>query len=123
MKPQSVRDVTKSPVGRAVLLLAVLSAQWGLERVASVKTAELWGFRVLQRIASALRTGEPDGVVLVDISQLRQKDGITPREPLIDLLSTLEKSRARAVAIDIDFSPEDSLFVDPKDPVFFEECK
>lgn len=63
-------------------------------------------------------------VVVVDISEIPGgKPGQpTSRKILREIISELVNQKARAIAVDIDFSPNDMGWIDSKDPEFFEEC-
>ncbi len=63
-------------------------------------------------------------VVVLDISQIPGgKSGtVTSRETLKEIINELINQKVRAIAIDIDFSPNDKGWIDKKDPQFFEFC-
>lgn len=69
-------------------------------------------------------------VVVLDISALEptpfnlqgQSGNATSRRTLQDLIEAITKQDARAIGVDIDFSPDSSGYVWPRDPEFFEFC-
>jgi CHASE2 domain-containing sensor protein len=101
-----------------VSLLALLSLQQAVES-ASEGTLKSWAYRGLLRV---LRTKSAK-VVIVDISDLRPVDGLTPRASLEELVLALQDACAKAVAIDIDFSPDHNVFVGQTDPEVFERWR
>lgn len=68
-------------------------------------------------------TGSSLPVVVVDIHELPGgKDGPTPRGELRALLETIVAAHPRAIAVDIDFSPDVKGWMTPDDPAFFDFC-
>jgi hypothetical protein len=72
-------------------------------------------------------------VVFADISDLQPIDGLTPRASLEELVLALQNARhrdaparrcrAKAVAVDIDFSPDHNVVVGQTDPEVFERWR
>jgi hypothetical protein len=59
---------------------------------------------------------------VVDISSTPfRRSEITDRRMLDGLVDTLREYRAAAIGLDIDFSPDDTGFIDPKDPQLFDK--
>jgi CHASE2 domain-containing sensor protein len=99
-----------------VSLFVLLTLQRALEITPMGDSLDSWGYDGLQW----LRGPVVPSVVIVDISGLRQKDDITPRSSLQELVAALDDACAKAVAIDIDFSPDHNVFVGQDDPHVFE---
>ena len=112
----------RKPSKAFLSLLLLMLLQRGIESVGSFQKFELAGYNALQLLLD-WPSGPPVPIVVVDISDLPPKAGITPRPALLALLTTLKDAKARAVGIDIDFSPEHNVFVSPADPVFFAACR
>ncbi len=116
------RDLLK---GLLVIAL-VLALKLVVERTAFGKQLELACYELLQLRLSADRVP----VTIVDISDLKpqpydiagQTGTATPREPLRKLLAAITEQNPRAVGLDIDFSPEDDVYIRPDDPDFFQFC-
>jgi hypothetical protein len=91
-------------------------AQWG----------EMATFAYLERLLPDTAE-ERLPVVVVDIRRLSPGLGgtrITPRDKLQDIIQALSDAKAAAIGVDIDFSPDEKGYVDPKkDPAFFEFCR
>src|SRR5690349_681416 len=106
-----------------VVLLPVMLAQRILEITPLKKTIESWAYRVLEGRLHA----NASSVVIVDISDLRpvevndgpRKTVITPRRALDDIATALKCARAKAIAFDIDFSPDRNVFIGQDDPEYF----
>jgi CHASE2 domain-containing sensor protein len=64
------------------------------------------GYEVLHRIIPSFNRQKEPSVVVLDISDLeREPDGTTPKKRLREIVEALIESQAKAIAIDIDFSP------------------
>jgi len=111
-----------------VFLLPLMFAQRILELTSFEKTIESLAYRVLQARLHA----DASKIVIVDISDLqavdvngvpqkdaRQQDLMTPRAALDDLAMALTDACAKAIAFDIDFSPDRNVFIGQEDPQFF----
>lgn len=72
------------------------------------------GYEILHKVIPPFsRTHEPS-VVVLDISELkRESDGTTPIKSLQDIVEALIASKAKAIAIDVDFSPRIDLQGEP----------
>jgi CHASE2 domain-containing sensor protein len=74
----------------------------------------------------------PPGVLIVDISSIKPQQwerngakGIaTPRPPIQDLIEVLSEPElhAKAIGVDVDFSPDNGQLIHPDDVTFFERC-
>jgi CHASE2 domain-containing sensor protein len=115
----------RRPSKAFVSLLLLMLLQRGIESVGSLKAFELAGYNALQLLLD-WSSQPPLPVVIVDISDMPPEGGITPRTKLRELLTaltTIKDARVLAIGIDIDFSPENNVFVSPEDPAFFEACR
>lgn len=102
----------------ALLLLGKIA----FERTAAGHDFEVKTYEVLQSFLPSL-SGSPLPVLVADISKLPGgKDGPTPREELKKLLAALVAQYPRAIALDIDFSPDEGGWMTPRDPEFFDYC-
>src|SRR6185312_1853931 len=62
-------------------------------------------------------------VVVVDISQISGGKGVpTPRPQLQALVLAIVDQKPQAIALDIDFSPNENWWITPEDPDFFDFC-
>jgi CHASE2 domain-containing sensor protein len=116
------RDVLKG----FLFILIVLSIKFAVERTTFGKHLELMSYNLLQTQLSA----QPVPVTIVDISDLATKDFIvdgttvtaTPREPLKEMIKAIAGQKPKAIGIDVDFSPDESGYILPTDPDFFQFC-
>jgi CHASE2 domain-containing sensor protein len=109
---------------RGVLAMAALLAiTQALEHLGYAKFFETQAYKWLTWSMSPF-TGGDLPVVVVDIHELPGgKDGPTPRAELRALLDTmLTDAYPRAIAVDIDFSPDTTGWMTPDDPGFFDFC-
>jgi CHASE2 domain-containing sensor protein len=82
-----------------------------------------------ERLSSAI-SKEDLPVIVVDISEsdaLKAKttdgsEAVTPREPLIKLITAIAKQKPRAIGVDVDFSPDPDRHLPRTDPEFFASC-
>jgi len=118
-----VRDTLRHGYGRVgprLLFLALIAVM----RLAETQTSKHWletqTYSVAQWVLGLF--SHADGVVVIDIADLPPEKGVTPRQALLDLMSRLQVAGASAIGVDIDFSPENNLFVAPDDPRFFSDC-
>jgi CHASE2 domain len=124
----------KHPLWIVMLSLPLLLIEGWTEDTAVAKDLEMRGYRGLHIApkASRNRCAEPC-VVLIDISGLppeasggspRSNPAATSRKKLTRLLRKLTSgSKPRAIAVDIDFSPEGQQYVTQDDPDFLTFCK
>lgn len=112
------------------IMIALTVAKTLCENIEVVKQWEEKTYKfLLERIAAEGSTERPK-VLVVDIEEIKplplerngRTDLVTPREPLMKLIQVFADLGARSIGIDIDFSPENGEFVDPKDPKFFDDC-
>jgi CHASE2 domain-containing sensor protein len=84
------------------------------------------GYEFLHKFIPAFDPDKEISVVVLDISNLkRDADGTTPTKDLREIVEALVESRAKAIAIDIDFSPRKdpsgkTVLRNKKDPEFFD---
>src|SRR5215216_866535 len=72
------------------------------------------GYELLHTFIPPFNREKEPSVVVLDISDLKRDiDGATPTKDLREIIEALVASRAKAIAIDIDFSPR----VDPQNPL------
>ena len=89
---------------------------------------QLTSYKLIQhRLSSA--PSKPLPVTIVDVSDLEPKlvpgtdSKATPRRELQQMLEAIAAQNPSAIAIDIDFSPDENGWIDPvHDPQFFESC-
>ena len=108
-------------VGPGLLFLLLIVVMRLVEAQASKNWLETQAYSVVQWGLGLF--SHADGVVVVDIADLPPEKGVTPRRALLDLMTRLKDAGARAIGVDIDFSPENNLFVASDDPRFFEACR
>jgi CHASE2 domain-containing sensor protein len=85
---------------------------------------EVWTYEFLQGQLTAIET-DPLPVVVVDISQIPGGSAgqVTSRDQLTKLIYAIAKEQPKAIAVDGDFSPTPTGWVDPdNDPDFFDFC-
>lgn len=105
-------------IGVAVLLESII------ERTSLAHQLSLASYGFLQERLSSSAAG----ITLIDISELKPQvvpgrlDPVTPRTPLRTILLAVANHRPKAIAIDIDFSPDARGYVHPDDPVFLDFC-
>ena len=107
-------------IGPTLLFLLLIVVMRLAESQASKNWLETQAYTVVQWGLGLV--SHADGVVVVDIADLPPDKGVTPRPALLDLMARLKDAGALAIGVDVDFSPENNLFVAPDDPRFFEDC-
>src|SRR4029079_5614837 len=107
-------------IGPTLLFLLLIVVMRLAESQASKNWLETQAYTVVQWGLGLV--SHADGVVVVDIADLPPDKGVTPRPALLDLMARLKDAGALAIGVDVDFSPENNLFVAPGDPRFFEDC-
>ncbi len=102
----------------------LVSAKLYIEKLPIGHRVELLTYEFLNSQIPAFSPEVEMPVVVLDISQIPggKSGNVTSRETLKILINELIKQKARAIAIDIDFSPNDKGWIDKKDPQFFEFC-
>jgi CHASE2 domain-containing sensor protein len=110
-------------IGGKIVFSAVFALlAWAVNKTSAGEDFELFTYRLLQR---QLKAPEQLPVTVIDISELRPEQGITPRKPLRNLLQALSdmgESAPKVIGVDVDLSPEVDndgklkKFVDPGDP-------
>lgn len=115
--------------GLVVTFILLLTKEW-LEVTPIGERLKSNTYDLLQERLSSAINNEDLPVVVVDISEsdaLKQKasdggDAVTPREPLIKLITAIAKQKPRAIGVDVDFSPEQGRYLTRTDPEFFAAC-
>jgi CHASE2 domain-containing sensor protein len=108
-------------IGLAATALLLL-AKIGLEHTALGRSCELTAFEWLQGFLPDL---SPDRLPIIvdDINKIPGgKDQPTPRDQLEPLLEAIADKRPKAIAVDVDFSPDEAGWKTPQDPAFFDFC-
>jgi CHASE2 domain-containing sensor protein len=122
----SGRQILHDFIKGVLLTILMMLVTAVLERTSIGRRVEQYGYDWLQGQLSSERLP----LEIVDISELKPApfnvDGqmgiATPRETLQKLLEAVAEQDARAIGIDIDFSPADSGYITPRDPEFFKFC-
>jgi CHASE2 domain-containing sensor protein len=111
-------------------MFVLIALKTFLEHWQPVEAAENWTYKVLQqRMAKGRPTFRQD-VLVVDLGKIQpttwERNGrtgtATPREPLKKLIEMFTDLGARAVSVDVDFSPENGELIHPDDNEFFQWC-
>jgi CHASE2 domain-containing sensor protein len=114
-------------VGLGITLLLV-AAKLLIERQPIGHRSEILTYEFLQGQLSPFSADERLPVLVVDISKIvADKDGRTPRGPLMRLIEAIANQGAKAIAIDVDFAPTITGWSSPEDdpepdPKIFEFC-
>lgn len=126
----SVRDrkkkILRDLVRGVLFIILVLIIKLGVEHTSLGKRLELLGFNILQ----GQRSSQFVPVEMVDISEVPVSeetiDGITyqatSRKTLTEIIDALAEQEPTAIGVDLDFSPDDSGYITPRDPEFFQYC-
>lgn len=105
-----------------VATAVLFAATSAFEHTSMGERAEAYAYRLLLSFMSPF-TGTALPVVVVDIGAMPGgKDGPTPRDRLRDLLTSIAAEQPRAIAVDIDFSPDETGWKTSDDPAFFDFC-
>lgn len=108
-------------IGLTATLLLLL-AKLSFEQTQPGRTAERHAYELLQNVLPKF-SGARLPVVVVDISDVPGgKDHPTPRAQLQALIGAITAHAPTALAIDIDFSPNERGWITPADPAFFDYC-
>jgi hypothetical protein len=84
---------------------------------------EILAFEFLQGQILQFSSSQRLPVVIVDISDIPGgKDSVTPRQDLMDFIEAVVEYKPKAIAIDIDFSPDIYGWKHYEDPDFFDFC-
>lgn len=104
----------------ATALLFVLKVSF--ERSLIGHRFEVQTYDFLQGLLSSSGTGKLP-ILVVDISNVPGgKDGPTPRDVLKNIIEAIVDQRPRAIAVDVDFSPNERGWIKDDDPEFFDFC-
>jgi CHASE2 domain-containing sensor protein len=126
-KPHSSgQQILRDSIKGILLTVLLMGITMVVEHTPFGKRVEQFGYDWLQGQLSSERVP----VAVVDISDLRPapfnidgQTGIaTPRETLRKLIEAVAEQDAKAIGIDIDFSPDLSGYITPRDPEFFGFC-
>lgn len=109
-----------------ICIALVLAVKLYVESTPFGHRVELMSYNLLQ---SRLST-QSVPVTIVDISDLPEEpfevDGrtgvATPRGPLREMMQAVADQSAKAIGVDIDFSPDENGYIHPRDPEFFNFC-
>ena len=121
------RQIWRDLVKGLLLIALLVVIKVVLEHTAFGKAMERSGYDWLQ---TQLSSSERLPLVVVDLSDLEPQEfnidgqiGIaTPRNTLRELIKAATEQKARAIGVDIDFSPGPSGYMWPRDPEFFDFC-
>lgn len=108
----------------AIVIAIAVFVETLLERTSFAHQLSLASYGFLQEQLSASAAG----ITLIDISALKPQplagrpDPVTPRAPLRTIVLAVANHRPKAIAVDIDFSPDERGYVHPDDPDFMEFC-
>lgn len=106
----------------------LLIVNWIGEQTTLGNSIKLATYGLLQHRLAANFNKSDLPIVVLDISGLPQtsstenKSSYTSRQALRELIAAAAGSGARAVGIDIDFSPDQDGYISPDDPNFFQFC-
>jgi CHASE2 domain-containing sensor protein len=116
--------LTREVLRGLVVTVALVVAKVGFEHTDIAQRLDLLGFEFLQSRLSTFQDKSRLPVLVVDISGIRggRGDEVTPRAPLMALIDAIARDRPRAIAVDIDFSPNETGLLSEDDPAFFEHC-
>jgi len=123
-EPKIYRDLA---IGLIVVAILILTKITLIEGTSYGLWFNAFGYEVLHSFKPPFNPEKEPSVVILDISDLRREpDGTTPAKSLREIVEALVESKAKAIAIDIDFSPridaEEPLKTGPRsedDPEFF----
>src|SRR5215471_2326317 len=111
---------------KGLLVTAILLAAKSLAEQSPIgHQAEMLAFEFLQARLSPFKKEERLPILVVDMSEVPGGRGqITPRDTLRSLVDAMAHSnqKPKAIAIDLDFSPDASGWRDEADPEFFDFC-
>jgi CHASE2 domain-containing sensor protein len=119
--------VLKSLLTGLLVTLIILSIKWLVEHSQLYRGIQGTCYAWLQTKLSPPRRRADLPVVVLDIRDLEyetaevqgKKFNFTPRGPLLELIEVVAAQKPKAIAVDIDFSPNEFGFIQPKDPTFF----
>jgi CHASE2 domain-containing sensor protein len=98
----------------------LLVAKIGLEHAS--RAWEIKTFEWLQLFLPDLSPGTLP-IIVDDIGQIPGgRDRPTPRDQLKKLIRAIADKHSKAIAVDVDFSPDEGGWRSPRDPAFFEFC-
>ena len=116
----------KKLVSIVILSVPLLLLKAWVEDTTWERSLELWAYRQFSVLLDVFQSRPRTRVIIVDLSKLPARSTrpntqpVTPRADLEKLITALDKAGAAAIGLDIDFSPEDGLYVDQDDPKFLE---
>jgi CHASE2 domain-containing sensor protein len=120
------KDILRDLFKGLFFIVLVLVVKVAVEHTAVGKHIHAASYEWLQRQLVA----DEVPVTVVDIGDLEPEEfnvnGLTgratPREPLRKLIAAITEHQPAAIGIDIDFSPDESGYIHPSDPEFFQFC-
>lgn len=119
----SLGKVIKYALSGFVLTTVLVVTIRLVEHTAAGHWLELRTFEVLQGQIAPFNPDENLPIVVVDISKVTGgKDEATPRGKLEEIITAIGDKHPRAIAVDIDFSPEEGKWITQDDETFFDNC-
>jgi CHASE2 domain-containing sensor protein len=117
------KDIIRYVIKATVIALIVIGAKTYFEHLPWGHRIEILAFEILQGQMLQFSSADRLQVFVVDISKMPGgKDQVTPRTDLRNLVEAIARLRPRAIAIDVDFSPDEKGWKDDNDPAFFDFC-
>ena len=113
-----------------VTIFVLVTVKTVSENIQIVHDLEEGTYKFLQNWRVTAGTTVRPHVLVVDIGDLKperwERDGrsdlATPRGPLKEMIQVFADLDARAIGVDVDFSPENGQVIHPDDPQFFDWC-
>ncbi len=109
IKPKS-RLFLDAVVGFSAVVILILLKVYVVEGSFTGHWINIKGYEVLHKLISPFSRNSEPSVVVLDISELkREPDGTTPAQSLREIVEALIASKAKAIAIDLDFGSRSDL--------------
>jgi CHASE2 domain-containing sensor protein len=113
-----------------IAVVLVGACEWFENHTEAGQRIEFITYDIIQSILASKPIPKKIPIAIVDLGELRQErimgakkgEAATPRKELKPVIEKLANLGAKAIGVDVDFSPNNRVFITPADSDFFKWC-